>query len=71
MISEAMLKISAQTSLTALQIWWMGTPDLANAIERQDSLDSGIESLVVDCQSLRKNGYRKGRKRLAQNDILK
>ncbi|KAJ5365315.1 hypothetical protein N7517_008201 [Penicillium concentricum] len=65
-IPEADLKISAQTSLTALQIWWLGTPDLAGAIERRYKLDTEIVSL----QRLRKNGYRKGRIRLAQNSIL-
>ena len=70
-IPEADLKTSAQISLKALQIWWLGTPDLAKAIERQHKLDPEIESLVMDCQCLRKNGYRKGRECLAQNDILK
>lgn len=69
-ISEADLNISAQTSLKALQIWSLGTPDLANAVEWQHDLDPEIASLVVACQHLRKNGYRKGRKRLAQNSIL-
>ncbi|CDM36500.1 unnamed protein product [Penicillium roqueforti FM164] len=67
---EADLKISAQTSLKALQIWSLGTPDLANAVKWQHDLDPEIASLVVACQHLRKNGYRKGRKRLAQNSIL-
>ncbi|CAG8019132.1 unnamed protein product [Penicillium nalgiovense] len=70
MISEANLKISAQTSLKALQIWSLGTLDLGNAVERQYKLDPEIASLVVACQHLRKNGYREGRARLAQNSIL-
>ena len=70
-IPEADLKLSAQTSLAALQIWSLGTPNLADAIERQHKLDPEIESLVMACQSLRENGYRKGRKRLAHNGILK
>lgn len=69
-IPEADLKTSAQTSLIALQIWWLGTPDLAGAIERQHNLDTGIASLLMACQHLRENGYRKGRIRLAQNSIL-
>lgn len=70
-IPEAVLKISAQTSLTALQIWWMGTPDLANAIERQHKLDPEIESLVMASQRVRKSGYGKRRFLLAQNSILR
>ncbi|CAG7934183.1 unnamed protein product [Penicillium olsonii] len=68
---EAVLKIPAQTSLMALQIWWLGTLDPASASGRQHRPDPGIESLVMDCQTLRKNGYRKGRESLAQNVILK
>ena len=69
-IPEAYLKISARTSLTALQIWWLGTPDLKDAIEQHHDLDPGIASLVLACQRLRKNGYRKGRIPLTQNSIL-
>jgi hypothetical protein len=70
-IHKAFLKTSAQTSLMAMQIWWLGTPDLAKAITRQHKLDPEIASLVKACQRLRKNEYRKGRSLLAQNDILK
>ncbi|KAJ5465999.1 hypothetical protein N7530_009786 [Penicillium desertorum] len=70
MISEADLKISAQTSLKALQIWSLGTPDVENAVQLQHNLDPDIASLVVACQDLRKNGYREGRASLAQNSIL-
>ena len=69
-VSKAGLKTSAQTSLKALQIWWLGTPDLANTVELQHKFDPEIASLVVACQDLRKNGYREGRVRLAQNSIL-
>ncbi|KAJ6125804.1 hypothetical protein N7471_010297 [Penicillium samsonianum] len=70
MIPEADLKISARISLTALQIWWLGTPDLEGAVERQHTLDPGIASLVLACQRLRKNGYRKERTPLTLNSIL-
>ena len=48
-IPEAYLKISARTSLTALQIWWLGTPDLKDAIEQHQNLDPGIVLLVLAC----------------------
>lgn len=48
-IPEAVLKIPAQTSLMALQIWWLGTLDLASASGRQQKPDPGIESLVIVC----------------------
>ncbi|CDM33285.1 unnamed protein product [Penicillium roqueforti FM164] len=70
MIPEADLEISARISLTALQIWWLGTPDLKDAIKQHHKLDPGIASLVLACQRLRKNGYRKGRIPLTQNSIL-
>lgn len=70
-IHKKFLKTSAQTSLMAMQIWWLGTPDLAKAIKRQHKLDPEIASLVKDCQLLRKNEYRKEWSLLAQNDILK
>ncbi|KAJ6012593.1 hypothetical protein N7522_002948 [Penicillium canescens] len=71
MIPEAGLKISAQKSLTALQIWSLGTQGLEDAIKRQHKVNPEIASLVTACQKLRKNGYRKGRACLAENDILK
>ncbi|KAJ5704413.1 hypothetical protein N7536_000102 [Penicillium majusculum] len=70
MIPEADLEISARISLTALQIWWLGTPDLKDAIKQHHKLDPGIASLVLACQRLRKNGYRKGRIPLTRNSIL-
>lgn len=67
-IPQADLKISAQKSLTALQIWFLGTQ---YAIKRQHNPSPEIASLVTACQKLRKNGYRNGRGRLAENNILK
>jgi hypothetical protein len=70
-IHKEFLKISAQTSLMAMQIWWLGTPGLAEAINRQHKLNPEIASLLKECQRLRENEYRKGRSLLAKNDILK
>jgi hypothetical protein len=70
-IHKAFLKTAAQTSLMAMQNWWLGTPDLAKAITRQRKLDPEITSLVKACQHLRKDKYGKGRNLLAQNDIFK
>lgn len=69
-IPEVVLKMPAQTALTALQIWWLGTSDMADAIERQHNLDPKIASLVTACQRLRKSGYGEERMLLAQNSIL-
>ncbi|KAJ5230932.1 hypothetical protein N7489_011640 [Penicillium chrysogenum] len=71
MIPEVDLRISAEKSLTALQIWALGTQGLEDAIKRQHELSPEIASLVGACQKLRKNGYRKGRTRLAENNIMK
>ena len=70
-VPEADLEISAQISLTALQVWFLGTQDPENAIKRQHKLRPEIASLVTACQELRKNGYREGRASLAKNIILK
>ncbi|KAG0157859.1 hypothetical protein PDIDSM_5370 [Penicillium digitatum] len=69
-IHKAFLKTSAQTLLMAMQIWWLGTPDLAKAIKRQHELDPETSLLVEAFQRLLMNKNRKGRNNLAKNAIL-
>lgn len=70
-IHKALLKTSAQILLMAMQIWWLGTPDLAKAIKRQHELVPETSLLVKAFQRLMMNKNRKGRNNLAKNDILK
>ncbi|KAJ5775797.1 uncharacterized protein N7511_000808 [Penicillium nucicola] len=71
MTEEADLKTSAQKSLTALHVWCLGIQDPEDVSKGQQNLSPEIESLVMSCQKLRKNGYNNGRDLLATNEILK